>query len=190
MLNRLRIALDVLAIAVLAAAGGGSTPPASTQPASLAAAAGGESTQPARLATMKLHPRLPPNRVKRAPHLGVANATAAAVLLTSPSTERATAGTLQATEITVDELTATDPPKKGMRVLLAHCLHTRRVNYTFMLAPIVWTLRDALTPASRMQSWTPRLTIPHECARDVNARLCPTSIGHTQWLQMSLEMAS
>ena len=63
--------LDVLAIAVLAAAGGDSTQPASTQPASLAvpAAAGGESTQPARLAPLKLHPRLPPVlRVERTPH--------------------------------------------------------------------------------------------------------------------------
>ena len=56
--------------AVLAAVGGDSTPPASTQPSSLAvlAAAGGASTQPASLAPMKLHPRLPPIRVKRTPH--------------------------------------------------------------------------------------------------------------------------
>ena len=66
--------------AVLAAAGGESTQLASTQPASLAAlsAVGGDSTQPTSLAPMKLHPRLPPTRVKRTSHVGVINGTAAA----------------------------------------------------------------------------------------------------------------
>mmetsp|Transcript_21399 Transcript_21399/g.63344 ORF Transcript_21399/g.63344 Transcript_21399/m.63344 type:complete len:423 (-) Transcript_21399:199-1467(-) len=48
------------------------------------AAAGGESTQSASRAPMKLHPRLPPIRVKRTTHAGVTNATAAATATAPP----------------------------------------------------------------------------------------------------------